>query len=194
MTVGVAIGVLWAGFMGYRLVSALRTKRSAGGQWWRGAVLGVLMALGLARTLQLLIARHALAHAAGFHPPRLIPGLGPAGASLGLAICALGIGLAVWARIHLGRNWGAPMSLREGHELVTTGPYALVRHPIYTGILVGMAGTALALGWPWLVLLVVFCLYFLYAAKMEERTMVAQFPNTYPAYKSRTKMLIPFVL
>jgi protein-S-isoprenylcysteine O-methyltransferase Ste14 len=70
-------------------------------------------------------------------------------AGLGLALLALGLGLAIWAQVHLGRNWGTPMSRKDEPELVTSGPYHMVRHPIYSGILTAGIGTAVALSWPW---------------------------------------------
>jgi protein-S-isoprenylcysteine O-methyltransferase Ste14 len=106
----------------------------------------------------------------------------------------LGFGFALWARMHLGRNWGIPMSLRQGHELVTSGPYAYVRHPIYSGLMLAMIGSVLAVGLVWLALLVISFVYFLVSARTEEKMMVAQFPDAYPAYRQRTRMLIPFVL
>lgn len=66
-------------------------------------------------------------------------------AGLGLVLFALGLGFAIWARMHIGRNWGTPMSQKDGAELVTSGPYHLVRHPIYSGILLAGIGTA----WRW---------------------------------------------
>jgi protein-S-isoprenylcysteine O-methyltransferase Ste14 len=62
----------------------------------------------------------------------------------GLAIFVLGLALAIWARVYIGSNWGMPMSRRAEHELVTTGPYGRIRHPIYSGIILGTAGTAIA--------------------------------------------------
>jgi protein-S-isoprenylcysteine O-methyltransferase Ste14 len=87
-----------------------------------------------------------------------------------------------------------PMSLRQGHELVTSGPYTYVRHPIYTGIMLAMIGSALAVGLLWLLLFALYFAYFLFSARTEEKMMLAQFPGTYPAYRRRTKMLVPFVL
>jgi protein-S-isoprenylcysteine O-methyltransferase Ste14 len=63
---------------------------------------------------------------------------------IGLAAFALGLGLAIWARIYIGRNWGMPMTQKAEPELVTTGPYHRVRHPIYSGIILAMIGTAIA--------------------------------------------------
>ncbi len=114
-------------------------------------------------------------------------------AGVGLVLFALGLGLAVWVRIHIGRNWGTPMTQKETPELVTSGPYRLVRHPIYSGILAAGAGTAVALSWVWLTAVALAGVYFLYSATVEERYMAEQFPDRYPAYKHSTKMLVPFV-
>jgi len=114
-------------------------------------------------------------------------------AGLGLVLFAAGLGLAVWARVHIGRNWGAPMTQKDEPELVTSGPYHLVRHPIYSGILAAGVGTAVALSWTWLIAVVLAGVYFLYSATVEERYLSEQLPDTYPAYKRRTKMLLPFI-
>ena len=114
-------------------------------------------------------------------------------AGLGLVLFAVGLGFAIWARIHIGRNWGGPMTQKDHPELVTSGPYHLVRHPIYSGILVAGAGTAVALGWIWLIAVALAGVYFVYSASVEERYMNEQFPDAYPGYKRSTKMLVPFV-
>jgi protein-S-isoprenylcysteine O-methyltransferase Ste14 len=85
------------------------------------------------------------------------------------------------------------MSQKDEPELVTSGPYRLVRHPIYSGILLAGVGTALALSWWWLIAVVLAGLYFTYSATVEERYLGQQFPATYPAYKHSTKMLVPFL-
>lgn len=132
------------------------------------------------------------------HPGRLVAHAQPNGsialAVLGVAICALGVGIAIWARTYLGRNWGMPMSQRAGQELVTTGPYAFVRHPIYTGLLLAVLGTEIVRQAPWsAVVLLICCAYFVFAARVEERRMTDQFPGEYRDYVSRTKMLVPFL-
>jgi protein-S-isoprenylcysteine O-methyltransferase Ste14 len=114
-------------------------------------------------------------------------------AGLGLVLFAVGLGFAIWARLHIGRNWGSPMSQRDDPELVSSGPYRLVRHPIYSGVLVAGAGTAVALSWTWLIAVVLAGVYFLYSATVEERNLTEQFPDTYPAYRRSTKMLVPFI-
>ena len=115
-------------------------------------------------------------------------------AGLGLVLFAVGLGFAIWARVNIGRNWGTPMTQKVEPELVTSGPYRLVRHPIYTGILVAGVGTAVALSWRWLIAVALAGLYFLYSATVEERYMTERFPDTYPTYKQATKMLVPFIL
>jgi protein-S-isoprenylcysteine O-methyltransferase Ste14 len=112
---------------------------------------------------------------------------------IGLAIFVVGLALAVWARIYLGRNWGMPMSEKADPELVTTGPYHRVRHPIYSGIILAMVGTAIAVSWYWLIAVALIGTYFIYSATREERYMSGVFPDAYPAYKHASKMLIPFV-
>ena len=84
-----------------------------------------------------------------------------------------------------------PMSTKENPELVTTGPYAFVRHPIYTGILLAMLGTAIGENVSWLLPLLLFGGYFIYSARREEELMLRQFPEQYPAYMRRTNMLVP---
>jgi len=115
-------------------------------------------------------------------------------AVLGAALFVGGLAVAVWARVNMGRNWGMPMTVKEQPELVTSGPYRLVRHPIYSGILLAVLGTALAVNLDWLILLAVLGTYFLYCAKVEEQLMTDQFPAVYPAYRNHTKMLVPFLL
>lgn len=114
-------------------------------------------------------------------------------AGLGLVLFALGLGFAVWARVHIGRNWGTPMSQKDQPELVTSGPYHLVRHPIYSGVLLAGCGTAVALSWLWLIAVALAGVYFVYSARVEERNMATQFAGTYPAYRRSTRMFIPFI-
>ena len=95
--------------------------------------------------------------------------------------------------MYLAGNWGMPMTQQADPELVTTGPYRRVRHPIYSGIILAMIGTAIAVSRFWLVAVVVLGGYFIYSAVFEERYMAEKLPDSYPAYKRSTKMLIPFI-
>jgi len=114
-------------------------------------------------------------------------------AGIGLALLAAGLLFAIWARIDIGRNWGTPMTQKNDPELVTSGPYRLVRHPIYSGILVANFGTAVALSWFWLAAFGLAAIYFIYSATVEEKFLTGQFRDAYPVYKRSTKMLVPYV-
>jgi protein-S-isoprenylcysteine O-methyltransferase Ste14 len=184
------VAALWLIFVAYWAVMGMRAKRTIGARFWRTeAGLRVAVVVLILLALRLPAVRHALrntqAHAAAASP---LLGL------IGVALCAFGIGLAIWARCHLGRNWGMPMARKESPELITSGPYAAVRHPIYTGIFIAMLGSAIAVSPFWVIPLALFGIYFVYSARKEEKLMLAQFPQQYPQYMSRTKMLVPFVL
>ncbi len=118
----------------------------------------------------------------------------PVLAAIGAVVFASGLALAIWARVQLGRNWGMPMTEKADPELVTSGPYRFVRHPIYSGLLVGLLGTALVTNLIGLLIVVVLGGYFYFSASVEEKNLIAAFPTAYPAYRSHTKMLIPFVI
>jgi protein-S-isoprenylcysteine O-methyltransferase Ste14 len=114
-----------------------------------------------------------------------------------LAIAALltaaGLLFAAWARRYLGPHWSGTVTIKEGHELVTTGPYALVRHPIYTGLLLALAGSAMAVGEWRAALAVVLAAIALYRKiRLEERWMRERFGDVYREYSQRVPALIPF--
>jgi protein-S-isoprenylcysteine O-methyltransferase Ste14 len=178
--VDIVIGVVWAAFWLYWLAASVGVK--AGQKRWTrfaGARLVVLV-------IAVLVLRlggfkgHAVTHS-------------PWLAGVGLAVFLLGLALAVWARLYLGRNWGMPMTRKDDPELVTTGPYRWIRNPIYTGIIVAMIGTTIAVSLYWLAAVAVLGGYFIYSAIHEGRYLAERFPDTYPAYQRSTKMLIPFI-
>jgi protein-S-isoprenylcysteine O-methyltransferase Ste14 len=113
--------------------------------------------------------------------------------ALAALLVALGLGFTVWARVHLGRNWSASVTLKEGHELIRSGPYAWVRHPIYTGLLLAFLGSALACGEP-RALLGLGLVLFSFARKLrvEERFMRERFPGQYQRYSEEVPALVPF--
>jgi protein-S-isoprenylcysteine O-methyltransferase Ste14 len=180
VVIPVILGV-WAVFWIYWLLSAIAAKPGQGGAWRRGAPVRIV----------LLVAWVVFVRVAGFKPHGVSSS--PWLTGVGLALFVVGLALAVWARLYIGRNWGTPMSQKDDPELVTTGPYSVIRHPIYTGILLAMIGTALAASLWGLIVVAVLGGFFTYSAFTEERNMAATFPDTYPAYKASTKMLIPFV-
>jgi len=105
----------------------------------------------------------------------------------------IGLLTAIWARLNLGKNWGTPMSQKQDPELVTSGPYNYIRHPIYSGILLASLGTAIASTVYLFIIFIIIAVYFIFSAVTEERLMTKEFPKVYPDYKARTKMLIPFI-
>ena len=180
----------WGVFLAVWMVSSLSAKKNVGGARWManayrgGIACMVILMLNVGTTKQWMV-----------HFTRWTRT--PAGsivAAIGVLLCGLGVGFAIWARVHIGRNWGMPMSIKADPELVTTGPYKWVRHPIYAGGLCAALGSALAAGPTWGVLFVLSLSYFLPSARIEERRMAQLFPREYPAYRERTKMLIPFIV
>jgi protein-S-isoprenylcysteine O-methyltransferase Ste14 len=129
------------------------------------------------------------------HPleTRIIPHTLVSGCA-GLVLCLLGLGLAIWSRNTLGRNWSSFVVLKQGHELVERGPYRLMRHPIYSAILLMGLGTAVAFGRLacWIGMLLLFWGFWL-KLRQEERLLTRHFPADYPAYMKRVKALVPCV-
>ena len=114
---------------------------------------------------------------------------------LGAALTLAGITFTFWGRVLLGGNWSGGVTLKHGHELVVDGPYRWVRHPIYTGLLVALAGTALALGeWRGLLALAIAAAALWRKLRLEEALMRGQFGDAYALYAERVPALIPFVL
>lgn len=115
-------------------------------------------------------------------------------AGLGAALTVAGLAIAVWARLVLGGNWSASVTLKHGHTLVTAGPYRWLRNPIYSGMLVMFLGSALvvAQGRAWVAVLVLVAA-FLVKIRQEERFMLRQFPREFPQYRQRSWALVPFL-
>jgi protein-S-isoprenylcysteine O-methyltransferase Ste14 len=186
-------GVLW-------VVMALRAKPVARTEGL-GSRLAFTLPIALSMLVLLLARRTHVGmalQAAG--PPwswlflrfiRFYPGVVWVGAPLML----LGTALAFWARFQLAGNWSASVVLKQNHELVLDGPYRLVRHPIYTGALLAVAGTACAIGqWRGLLGLALTACAVWYRTRQEERLMVATFGDEYRRYQGRVARLIPFIL
>lgn len=179
-TLRIAVEIAWAVFWVGWLLAAFTAKRST----HRG--FGRLGPRGIAAIAVALLIRGVGGRGLEIHS--LAVGV------VGTVIFATGIAVAVWARVILGRNWGMPTTQRLEPELITAGPYGWIRHPIYTGILLGVVGTGLVINLIGLGIAVILGAYFVWAARVEEQNLAATFPSTYPAYRERTKMLIPFLL
>jgi protein-S-isoprenylcysteine O-methyltransferase Ste14 len=178
-TLRTALAIAWIVFWVYWLVSAFNAKEGRSAK--RRLPLTGLSALSV-----VLVLRAFRGGSLEVHSPVL--------EAIGTVVFACGLALAIWARIHLGRNWGLPMSQKAEPELVTSGPYRFVRHPIYSGLLAGLLGTVLATNLIGLIVAAVLGAYFYYSAFVEEKNLTATFPTAYPAYRASTRMLIPFVL
>ena len=126
---------------------------------------------------------------------RFVPGTAPALQTAGLAITLAGCLFAAWARVVLGGNWSGRATVKADHELITRGPYALARHPIYTGLLTALAGTVMVIGtWRAVAGFAIIVLAFVIKIRQEEILMMETFPEAYPRYRQRVKALIPGVL
>jgi protein-S-isoprenylcysteine O-methyltransferase Ste14 len=179
--VAVIMLVGWIAFWVYWLAAAATGTKTGRTRW--GQFAGVRVALVF---IVLLLVRTRVFRGHMFTTDPWLQGIG-------LALFLSGLALAIWARRYLGQNWGMPMSEKENPELVTTGPYRRIRHPIYAGIVLAMIGTAVAVSWYWLIVAVVIGAYFIYSAVIEERYMTGVLPDTYPAYQRSTRMLLPFI-
>lgn len=185
-TLAIVVPILWLAWLLYWAVSARDVKPTR----WREP-----LASQLRHRVPLIFALILLA------APRWVPrvltrrflpvgGLLPI---LGTVLIAVGLGFSIWARRHLGRNWSAHVVVKEDHALIRSGPYARVRHPIYTGILLALLGTAVTIGEWRAILAVPFALLaFAVKSRLEERRMREIFPE-YEQYQRETAALIPFV-
>jgi protein-S-isoprenylcysteine O-methyltransferase Ste14 len=179
--VDLVVAIVWLVFWVFWLIAAFTAKSGRSGGW-----------SGLTGLRVFLFAAFYFVVRVGLRGHSLRPG--PVLEGIGLALFLLGLALAVWARLYIGRNWGTPMSRKEEPELVTTGPYHLIRHPIYSGLILALIGTALATTLYGLIAVAVLSGYFIFSATREEAYLTVQFQDTYRAYKHSTKMLVPFLL
>jgi len=111
---------------------------------------------------------------------------------IGIAFTSFGVLLAIWARYCLGQYWSAQVTLKQGHQLIRSGPYRFIRHPIYTGMLLGATGTALGVG-EWRGVLAVVLIYLAHSRKAmrEESLLASEFGEEYESYRRSTGFLLP---
>lgn len=180
------IGCTWLVWLAYWVAMAFRNKRTlerGGLVGYRLVALGLFVAVVVAGRLA-----HVSSHAQLWHTTLAL-------GVLTACIVIAGAAFTVWARVTLGRNWSGEVTFKQDHELIESGPYALARHPIYTGLLVMGLGTAInygrAIGFA---LLLSICGAMWWKIRQEERIMSKHFPGAYADYKTRVHALIPFVL
>ena len=182
-----AIPALWIGWGLYWGWSARRVKRVRRRESWASRAAHVVP-LGVAAAL---LAAPSLP---GWLGQAYCTGAAPAGA-WAVALVAAGLAFSVWARVVLGGNWSASVTLKEQHEIVRSGPYRLIRHPIYTGLIVAFAGSALARGeWRGLIAFAIATAALWRKLRVEEQWLTAEFGARYADYRRQTWALFPFIV
>jgi protein-S-isoprenylcysteine O-methyltransferase Ste14 len=182
------IGTLWAAWAIYWFVASVRVKQNRREESALSRA-GHIVPLGIAAWM---LWTPALPN--GFLGGRFLPDV-PATYWTGVVLVAFGLLFAIWARNVLGRNWSGIVTLKQDHELIRSGPYRYVRHPIYTGLLIAFAGSAIARGeWRGLVALAIVFFALWRKLRLEERWMVETFGDAYVRYRTEVRALIPFVL
>ncbi len=179
------LGVLWLAWLAYWLAAARDVKPARRRESRANRLLTVALTIPAA---VLLAIPGAWLHWLGarFLPDTMILYW------LGLLIVSTGLAIAVWARVHLGRNWSGTVTVKEDHELIRSGPYGIVRHPIYSGLLLAILGTVIVVGeWRGLLAFCFLTIALLLKLRREERFMEESFPDTYPSYRAQVPALIP---
>ena len=177
------IPAFWLAWLAIWIAASFSVKRTQEREGWRDAIYN--------RAPVLLGA--VMIAAPGWLPAELTRRLlwGPAGPAAGTILVAAGLAFAVWARWHLGRNWSGTVTVKRGHTLIRTGPYGAVRHPIYSGMLLALSGTALAMGEPrGFIGAALILAGFIVKLHAEEARMRETFPD-YADYCRNTARLIP---
>jgi protein-S-isoprenylcysteine O-methyltransferase Ste14 len=182
------IDALWILFGLIWLIAAFKGKKTKRRETWLQR---------LAYVLPLVAAWWLLAWPQariGWLGVRFVPA-GPAMEWIGVLLTATGVGVAFWARWHLGTNWSGVVTLKEGHELIRTGPYRRIRHPIYTGILLAVFGTMVTLGEArGLLAVAVVWLSFYWKARREESFLTQEFGEKFEAHVKQTGMFLPKIV
>jgi protein-S-isoprenylcysteine O-methyltransferase Ste14 len=177
--------LLWMLFGLYWIVSAFKRKKTKQRESWSQR---------FRYSLPLLVALYLLSRPEahyGWLGARFVPASDAVG-WLGVVLTAAGVAIAFWARWHLGANWSGVVTLKEGHELIRSGPYRTIRHPIYTGILLALLGTAVAVGEVrGLVALAIAWLSFYIKARREESFLTQEFGPGFAEHRRHTGMFLP---
>jgi protein-S-isoprenylcysteine O-methyltransferase Ste14 len=177
---GWLISACWAVLLGYWCISGIAAVRSVGIKWiwWRE----ITLRLGFFAVVMLALQIEGATAVLNASPPLGLSGF---------LLAAVGVGLAIGARVSLGSGWVASAT---SSALVTSGPYALVRHPLYGGLLLAMLGSALGQSVLWMLPLIVYWRGFVVSAQREEQLLIDRYCDQYRDYMRRTKMFVPFVI
>jgi protein-S-isoprenylcysteine O-methyltransferase Ste14 len=180
--------IMWGAWLVVWCVLALGTRRGRGLERWPSRVAHFsVVGLGAAIVAVPRLGQGPLGW-------RIVPD-GPGAFIAGAAVVAAGLGFSIWARVQLGRYWSGSVALKQGHKLIRSGPYAIVRHPIYTGAIAAVAGTAVVLGEARGVLaLVLVTAAYIRKVVMEERVLAREFGEEHARYRRQVKALLPFIV
>jgi len=175
----------WYAFIIYWLVSAARLKRTKVEEDPGGRVLHIVI---MVVAVELMFGG---AFVFGILNERVIPPALPI-LYTGIALTWTGVAFAIWARYSIGENWSGRVTVKIDHQLIQSGPYSLVRHPIYSGLLLANVGAALFIGrWRCLLALLIFLAEISRKAAKEETLMLAEFGEKYEEYRRRSGFLLP---
>lgn len=190
LPIGRLIEAAWLVFLLYWSLSAPRVKGAQRSEPLASRLLKYWLPLAAA----VLLIQPVRGYPSSFLHLRVVPE-SAALLLLGLLLTWLGVALAIRARMVLGRNWSSEVQVKHDHELVVRGPYRWVRHPIYTGLLLAVLGSALALGeLRGAIAFAIIAASFWFKLRLEERWMAEQFGRAYDDYMRRTKALVPGLL
>ena len=180
-----AVMLAWSVFLVYWAITAVGTKPSVKRESVCGrapqmvlVVLGAVLVFRSDTPFELLRQRFVPRH--------------PLLAGSGVLLTWLGIAIAIWARYHIGQNWSGRVTLKEDHQLIRTGPYARMRHPIYSGIALALLGTAMVIGeWRALIGVLLITSAHILKARKEEAWLGARFGKAYEDYRNVSGFLLP---
>jgi len=178
------VGWLWLVFLLYWFAMAFIAKRAKQKENYASRLFRILVLLVAAK---FLFGNWRL----GLLDRRFLPASLPV-AVAGAVLTVLGMSLAIWARVYLAGNWSGTVTLKKDHELIRTGPYARIRHPIYTGFQLALTGTALVIGqWRAIVALAIVLAAHFFKARKEEEWLAREFGPAFEEHRSRTGMFLP---
>jgi protein-S-isoprenylcysteine O-methyltransferase Ste14 len=180
--------LIWVAFYAYWLISAIKTRspvkrRLSQYSFFLYGITWVILCIFFVNWLSPDLVK-----------ARIVPE-GTGFSIIGLLVTIAGLAFAVQARVCLGSNWSGIPTIRQDHTITRTGPYRFVRHPIYSGILLGLTGTAIGIGYLVIFFCVLLCLgLFVIKFRLEEKFLLEEFGEEYARYRREVKALIPYVL
>jgi protein-S-isoprenylcysteine O-methyltransferase Ste14 len=184
-TVLLSLDLPWITFLTYWIIKASKTRETQRKESFASRYL--VMFLMIAGYVFIFSFKARIGVLGG----RFVPDT-PSVVIFGIVMTWLGVGLAVWARYHLAENWSSRVTIKQGHELIRTGPYARLRHPIYSGLLLATLGSAVAIGeWRCVVGVCLVLAAYCIKAKREETMLTGQFGEAFQDHRKHTGFLLP---